>query len=694
MISQKIRDLKEIYQNFPDNIGKDLIEPCLSECTLYRRGTAFFSSSALNSWASAIERVLDNKAKIEILCSPKVSDRTLLQALQRNQTEQQRRETIRRLSNSVMLLAIGLKISADNSPTSAEEGGQDNSYKYRGKILSYLIASGRLEVRFAIHREADFSSQPLDDINTRQLYHVKNGYFEFGPDTFLAFDGSFNESGGGHHANFDRAQVFKSWEPADNRRASQVKGFIDIDWNRENKYLEVFDLSETALQLIRQYSSDANFRGRGPRPAEPPVAPPLGPEDSMGVRERPLWRHQVEAVTKFLESPRGILQMATGTGKTVTALEIISRLFASDEIDSVIISTYGTDLLNQWKDNLDRWAGKGPKKSGKSFRIYRHYEKYSEQFNFFANVTDAILLVSRESGRLSSTLRSSRIDASRTLIIHDEVHGFGAPGLIDELSGLHEKFCFRLGLSATPERMFDEKGTSFIQSEIGPIIYEYDTASAIKDGILCEFEYVPLYFSYTDTDRQRLRSVYARKAQADKEGRPWNKEFLYTELAKVRKKAETKPARLMSFLKDARNRALLVSSIIFVADTEQGDEVCRVISNFTKRYRTYYSGTDDEYLAELSRGSLESLVACERLNEGVDINSLRNIFLVSSDRARLSTIQRLGRCLRTDPKNISKRATVVDFVLQDEGAENADTERAEWLLDLSKSRKGGDGEHS
>ena len=94
----------------------------------------------------------------------------------------------------------------------------------------------------------------------------------------------------------------------------------------------------------------------------------------------------------------------------------------------------------------------------------------------------------------------------------------------------------------------------------------------------------------------------------------------------------------------------------------------------------------------MSSNRLHSVIACTRLNEGIDIPSLENIFLVSSSRAKLTTIQRIGRCLRIDKKNPLKVANIVDLVLDedlDEDGEivNSDQERKEWITELSKVKK-------
>ena len=82
---------------------------------------------------------------------------------------------------------------------------------------------------------------------------------------------------------------------------------------------------------------------------------------------------------------------------------------------------------------------------------------------------------------------------------------------------------------------------------------------------------------------------------------------------------------------------------------------------------------------------LDSLIACERISEGLDIKSVDTIILFCSDNSRLKTIQRIGRALRTDPENPNKMATVVDFVYDDE--RSADVRRREWLDELSKIRR-------
>ena len=61
------RNLEDIYQNDENNlsIGRELMSSCLSECSHYRRGTAYFSSSSLKTYASFLGGIIKNNIKME-----------------------------------------------------------------------------------------------------------------------------------------------------------------------------------------------------------------------------------------------------------------------------------------------------------------------------------------------------------------------------------------------------------------------------------------------------------------------------------------------------------------------------------------------------------------------------------------------------------------------------------------------------
>jgi len=660
----KYKRLENKYINKKDgiSIGDGLIAPCLSECNFYRRGTAFFSSSSLKTYADSLKDIIENNVKIEILCSPVVQDRRLINILENLSTQEDRNKATLKESEEILLIAAGF-------------GEDPNNVDYRSKILSYMIASGQLEIRFAIPKHYE---SLLSDSNYEALYHVKNGYFKFPNGDRVAFDGSFNESKSGHVSNRERTQVFRSWIEMDGERLNDTIDDIDEEWNGESLDLDIYPLSKDIVEKIKKLAP----------------APPFYKGDYNNPKDRlKLWEHQEDAISKFLEIKKGILEMATGTGKTTTALEIIRRLYESKKIDSIIISTYGNSLLSQWEEEVYDWRSNIDSNSDRScsnLRVYRDFDTDREMQSYLSNMEKSILIISRNSKKLKALLSNNRIDKlkSRLLIIHDEIHGFGSKTLVENLSESHNKIEYRLGLSATPDREYDEKGSEFLISEIGPVIFQFPIEKAIEKGILCEFNYHTVNFQYTENDRKKIKKIYARESAAAREGKPWAKDVLYRELSKIRKKAENKPLLLDEFL--SNNNNLVYSSIFFVQDKEQGEQVAKVVSCFTDRFSTFYEGKGEKFINMLSTGKIDSLIACERLNEGVDIKSLENIFLIATPRAKLVTIQRMGRCLRIDPGNKSKVANIVDFILEsgnEEDKSSADQYRKEWILKLAGQKK-------
>ena len=386
---------------------------------------------------------------------------------------------------------------------------------------------------------------------------------------------------------------------------------------------------------------------------------------------------------EFLKVERGVLSMATGTGKTRTALKICRKLVALGEVDSIIVSTYGNDLLDQWSHSLMALSQE------LSFLLLKNYSHFKERDRFPRRPQKKILLISRNS--LSPVLkRMSKQLLQRTILIHDEVHKLGSPANQRELKGLSDNLRFRLGLSATWEREYDEEGTQFIVDHIGEEFFSFGLDLAIQRRILAPFDYHPLPYELTEEDREKYRDVWKMVAARKNAGEPMSQEEIWTRMASIPKSSEAKLEVFEDFI--SRNTDMLKRCIIFVFSMDYGKKVLEIVHKFRPDFRTYFSQDDSIILERFAKGEIECLIACHRLSEGIDIQSLTNIILFSSDRAKLETIQRVGRCIRFDPKNPSKVANVIDFVRPDEkgdGGEDipsADTERANFLSELSKIR--------
>ena len=639
--------IKARYVSGEDNLGTDFFAPCLSRCVEYDRAAGFFSSSALKVWSQALTRIVQDTVQIRLLISPELSVRDK-EALSNVASLKDREQFLDQHADHILAEAMRFATDPDD-------------VKRRLLLLAWMIANKQLEIRFAIpSRLADQS-----------MFHDKSGIFRFDGDRTIAFAGSANESFAAYAHNFERVLVFRSWQQGDREHLQAIQKDFEHMWDGAGGSLVVRPLSEEALARVRAVAPNARpfmvkDEGNGPQSIEDQ------------------WRHQLDAKKAYLLAGNGVLEMATGTGKTRTALSICDELLGTARIAGIVIAVDGTDLLDQWAQTLLGWI-RG-RRNG--LRLYRQYAEHHEVQAFALSAEMAVLVVSRSQlSKLFAMLPASR--RGRLLIVHDEVHGLGAPQMRHDLTGQHSSFAFRLGLSATPEREYDQEGTEFIEQEVGPVVFRFPVEQAIRNGILSEFDYIPLPYHLTDDDRARLRAVYSKQAARQKAGTPMSKEEVWIELARVYKTAEEKPAIFAEFLRSQPET--VKGTIIFVEEKRFGDLLLPILAGYTDRYRTYYAEDERDNLLKFAAGRIDCLVTCHRISQGIDIKSLRTVVLFASARSKLETIQRIGRCLRVDPMNRSKRAMVVDFVRADDQEdrefESADAGRAKWLAQLSQCRR-------
>ena len=501
----------------------DFFSLCLREATKYRRSAGYFSSTALLTWAEALPRlVAGNALSIQLIAAPEVSPQDI-KVFKQVATEEQRADLrqiiVERMLNEVIALT---------------EDSSDNGA--RARILAWLIANDRLHIKFAFAKHIDYPG----------IFHEKMGVFDFAGGLRVAFTGSANETLGGHERNYESIDVFRNWVEADVERIRTKEAQFDEAWNNTAEGLEVESPSPKTV---------ARLRARAPK-----RLPINGRDSDLGDandHQSSRWRHQDEAVEMFLAKRCGVLEMATGTGKTRTALKILDRLVGSGELRSAVIATEGTDLLDQWGSELDRWA----LNMKPNWVVTRQFERHKQLGLFALDSNNAVLAVSLQ--QLANAVhRIPRQHKGKMIIVHDEIQGLGAPSLVQTLRGEHQHFGWRLGLSATPERSYDEEGNQFILDEVGPTIFGFPLEKAIARGVLSEFDYLPLPYKLTKGDRKRLRAVYARQAVRKKVGNPMSNEELWRELAKVYKTAEMKPEVFSAHLKENSN--LLRSCIVFV----------------------------------------------------------------------------------------------------------------------------------
>lgn len=654
MPSNAILNLKDRYKNGYDNIGKDLIGACLSECRLYRRGTAYFSSSALMSWSAAMDHVINDKVKIEIICSPVISDRHLVEILKGSITPDQRKKTIQQLADNIVLTAVGFGMNSERRD-------------YRSQLLSYLIATGQLEFRFAIPKNYEFPDEKSDD---RNLYHVKVGYFVFEDDSIVAFEGSINESDSAYQYNTESAQVFKSWLDEDLRRVNNLVLDVNTDWSRENPHIEVFNLSKEAIEKIGKLSPSE--RPRKPKPVIAPEPEPEPPKSTSGLRP-----YQEEALNAWKENDyKGILAMATGTGKTKTSIEALTRFLNRTDRGLAVITVPYLELARQWVQELGE-------KGIATVSVYDSQENWSLSVE---NIIQAHLVSSDSKAQLPVLVcvnKSFRDDKFQNLlkrlngkpgsrmIIVDECHHFNRQNQIDYLP---TSFRFRLGLSATPYEVDEEK---YLERYFGEIVFEFKLSEAIKQEYLCPYTYHPILIEFTENEAARYLEIIKKVTN--------NKDLdSYGELDHLLETMVSKLTKLEDVLKENSSKTF---SLFYCGEGyvefENGERI-RQVDSLTMLLqklgwrvgRITSADTPSERrgtIANLRAQNIDAIASMRILDEGIDIPDCRRAFILASQRQERQGIQRRGRVLRKSPGKES--AELFDFILVGPKLTNQDLDK-------------------
>lgn len=609
-----------------NNLTLEFYEPCLKWAKKYDRGVGYFTSSWIKENSIGLSYFAANGGKARWITSPILDEKDKV-ALENGIIEPNDYDLITALKKDLKHIQTYLEEETRNA-------------------IGWLVYDGILEFRFAI------PTKKLDGGD----FHDKFGIFYGDNDQKLSFNGSVNDSKRGM-SNYESLKVFPTWKGLGDYVEDDIKRFNRL-WSNKDENLEVYTLPSAIREGIFQL-----------RTANRPYKLPK----ERNLKDR--WRHQGEAIHAFLNHGNGILEMATGTGKTRTSLNIVNILLDKNLIKSVIITVDGTDLLEQWCREVIVWT---------NLTIYKQFSGYKDITSFLLNPANGALIISREFlCNYISHFSKELMDTS--IIICDEVHGFGSPSMVEKLTGRIQPFKYRLGLSATPEREYDQEGNNFIEKEIGEKVFEFGLEDAIKRGILCEFDYYPLSFELTDYDRKRIRQIIATHSARKAAGEPVSEDVLYRNIARVKKVSKAKIPVFSAFLKNYPS--ILNRSIIFVETKEFGEEVQKLIIRVEPNYHTYYGEDDRKNLIDFSNNELNCLITSKRISEGIDISSVNNIILFSADRAKIQTIQRIGRSLRLDPKNPNKRAGVIDFIQANDESPTSDMERCNWLTGISRIKR-------
>ncbi len=403
---------------------------------------------------------------------------------------------------------------------------------------------------------------------------------------------------------------------------------------------------------------------------------PVPPGCPQLPKQLQLRSYQQQAISNWFQNQgRGTLKMATGAGKTITALAIAHQLYQQIDLQVLIIICPFRHLVTQWGRECEKFQLQ-PILACDS--IHQWQSKFSAQLARINTASQKFLTIITTNQTLITPGFQSQLKylPDRTLIIGDEAHNLGAKKCA---SSLPRNVGLRLALSATPERHYDENGTQSILDYFGDILQpEFTLKDAIDCGALVHYLYYPILVELTENESEqylKLTRAISRKLLYQDRDRAAQPDFdtpdltpLLMQRARLIGAAANKLVALRALMKERLNTS---HTLFYCGDgssdsIQQLTAVTHLLGNeLGYRVNTYTAATsllDREHLRhQFESGALQGLVAIRCLDEGIDIPAIRHAVILASSTNPRQFIQRRGRILRPD---LGKdRATLYDMVV-------------------------------
>lgn len=641
---------------------------CLTNSNQWDLGLGFFSLSALKLLAFPISKfIIQNNGKIRLFCNQEFSesDYNLLTQQETNFSQ--------------------FKFFEDLSGMSQALKGKDPDLF--SSCISYLIHNDLLEIKV------------LMKINgSRGITHHKNSIFKDDKDNTVVLSGSANSSEQAFIYNREDTNAFCSfWNEhftSDNIKRT-IKDFENT-FNNGDEDWKIFEINSKELKeklddigfrkidkdLLEKQASNyikINYR-RFSKEIQREIDAELANLNSEphfplfgGIKSEPR-PYQKEANLRWITNEyKGIFAMATGTGKTITSLNCAVEEYKKNKEYSIIITVPTVTLVNQWIDEVKKFNFKSIISTTKN----RNWEAdlrrvlFNKQHNIGNNNNFVFITTYATFNKAKCQKLIKKINDKNTLFIADEAHNLGAP---TSLKNLPHNILKRIGLSATPERIYDDAGSlrlyEYFNSSPPSYTYRFSMREAIDKEFLTPYYYYPYFVNLEQAELEEYLKITRELVKHyDFTNDRWKDSATQKLIQRKRiiHKAENKKECLKQIFEDVKqkNESLKYTFVYvpegYVADNEVVDnpeveaEDERIINAYSEiindfGYKTYQflgeTKNRNKILNQFKNGELEILTAMKALDEGVDIPITKNAIFCASTGNPRQFIQRRGRVLR------------------------------------------------
>lgn len=593
------------------------------------------------------------------------------------------------------------------------------------ECLAFLIYNKRIDIRIIKPR------------NKKGISHTKSGQFRDG-DSITSFTGSANFTISGLFNNLEEIKIDRS-DSIDmmvQKRIMSQRDEFDTIMNGKKKDVEYLSPEKLISAITTNYGDkdieelldvEAKLRkikheravrerqqGKNVVCEVHDIAPsfpyPQGPREYQKIAFEN-WKNNKQ---------KGLFAMATGTGKTITSLNCLFEIYQRKGYYKAIIFVPTITLVNQWEQECRKFRFSNiTKVYSKNLTWRDEVERilFNEKYKTDKEPEVSYIIISTYASYAREKVFNvlNGFDKKRLLLIADECHNMGSGLLVKRLKDI--PYLRRIGLSATPERQFDDEGNEKLRKFFGSeesYTYEYSMEEAINKGVLCKYMYYPHLVQLTQEEMDayvELTDRIAKYFNFDK-GRFDDIDDKLKMLLLARKRIVHKAERKLDVFKNIiekryQTKGNLKYTLVYVPEGNMPDYIGnnddfdrsedigddndaeRLINQYTRvvtevddhvTVRKFVSGQKDreEILSDFADGKLQVLTSMKCLDEGVDVPRSELAIFCSSTGNPRQFIQRRGRVLRTHPDK--KMAELHDLVVVPELNPNSTSFRMEQSL--------------
>lgn len=649
--------------------------PVFERTRIYRRIAGYFSSSAFNYLCKGLGELIENDGIMYLITSSEISIEDA-KAIERGEH-----------SKEELLIKPWTEL--------IKEVEGDIELKNNFEALAWLLANDRLQIKIGFNVR---NGERLT--NKESKFHEKIAIFEDYYGDKLLILGSTNESYSAYTQNREFVSVQESWKP--NSIIDEcMKEFEDL-WYDTDPNSKIMDVSEVLRKQLAEFvPNDPDYRYKRKKKEYNDELENLEAESKPGTIKE-LREYQVKAIDAWVSAGyRGIINMATGTGKTFTALNAI-KLKTNTQDGILLIVVPQSEIAEQWrKDCIAIFGGSSPILlcSGTN----PNWRKEIGNCLYESAVEFKIIITINNTFSNNYFIDMILPYLKRITIIVDEVHEIGAPKTREKLELLNN-IPKRLGLSATPERMRDQDGNAAIMNYFGDQIFYFSMHDAInppsgdlKDRYLCPYKYYVHYSSLTSEELEDYRNItmeikkYYSANQSPESMRAKKYDHLCRLRSQIIKGSTDRLIQLTTILNqydpdlNPDVNETYSKCIIYCNNIKESDKIFKIMRSLDLNVVQYHSNLKNrEKILETFETSsfFRYIISIGCLDQGVDLPICDGAIILSSTSNERQYIQRRGRVLRLNPKK--KMAFIHDIVVTPYDYDDLITEK-QYLDELESS---------